>query len=106
MAERCQITTHVLDVERGVPGCGIAVTLLSPDGRKASGVTNADGRITEFIPDDIATVDGIYKLTFATGEYSDDIFFPEITVAFKVTGNKYHIPLLLSKYSYTTYKGS
>jgi len=99
------ITTHVLDTAKGKPAQGIAVTLsiLDSDWKQiAKGVTDADGRcrtLTEGTELKRAT----YRLTFKT-----DTFFPEVSIVFRVDdpAQHYHVPLLLSPFGYSTYRGS
>ena len=110
------ITTHVLDTARGMPAVGVTVILemrqaseWSPIGR---GTTDAAGRLmtlTETLP----LAPGIYRLTFDIGTYHRDLglskpFFPEVKIAFNVrdTSEHYHVPLLLSPYGYSTYRGA
>ena len=102
------ITTHVLDTSRGRPAAGIPVLLeravdsgWQPVGR---GTTDADGRASDLLSS--APEDGHYRLTFDTGAYSR--FYPEVTVTFVVEGGEdhYHVPLLLSPFGYSTYRGS
>lgn len=109
-----QITTHVLDTTRGVPAEGVAVELSVREGGDwrplASGVTDADGRITTLGPEAVAN--GEYRLRFEVGDYfarrSTETFFPEIDLTFIVAeeGRHYHVPLLLSPFAYSTYRGS
>jgi 5-hydroxyisourate hydrolase len=115
-----RISTHVLDTARGVPAQGVAVSLhrLHGDERLAVTyvVTNADGRTDAplLTADTIAT--GIYELTFHAGDYLARVgapvtsppFLGDIVIRFGVadeTGH-YHVPLLLSPYGYSTYRGS
>jgi len=99
-----RVTTHVLDTAAGAPGAGLTVTLLGrgPDGTwvtLGSGVTDADGRLAG-LPE---TENGLHRLQFETRS----AFFPEVTVTFAVSGERHlHVPLLLSPYGYTTYRGS
>ncbi|WP_109510408.1 hydroxyisourate hydrolase [Nocardioides speluncae] len=94
-----QVTTHVLNTASGRPAAGIYVTL-EGNGVAAEGVTDADGRISDLGPDSLAP--GVYRLVFETGG-----FFPEITIAFTVSDHShYHVPLLLSPFAYSTYRGS
>jgi 5-hydroxyisourate hydrolase len=103
------LSTHVLDTRRGEPAPGIVVRL-ERDGREvARGRTDADGRIADFGTGQLSA--GAYRLVFETGPYlgpDGDAFFPEVVVSFLADGRrpKYHIPLLLSPYSYSTYRGS
>jgi 5-hydroxyisourate hydrolase len=99
------ITTHVLDTSIGRPAAGVAVTLMRGDEWLASGVTDADGRWQAF---DRAPA-GDYHLVFSTGDYfAGASFHPRVTVEFRVGDalENHHVPLLLSPYGYTTYRGS
>ena len=95
------LSTHVLDTAAGRPAVGVPVTLLDATDRVlAEAVTDADGRIGS-LGGDLAT--GTYRLRFAT----DGPFHPEVVIAFRVTADEHHhVPLLLSPYGYTTYRGS
>ncbi|TGD86817.1 hydroxyisourate hydrolase [Mycolicibacterium sp. CH28] len=104
-----QLSTHVLDAAVGRPAAGIAVTLLGPDDATvATGVTDVDGRASfgSQLPE------GVYRLQFATAGYFDArgvaSFYPEVVIAFHVADSvgKYHVPLLLSPFAYSTYRGS
>lgn len=101
------LSTHVLDATTGRPARGVRVTLADDDGRElAARQTNADGRVPDLAADLAA---GVYRLTFATEEYFDvETFYPEVTVAFRVTdpAAHLHVPLLLSPFAYSTYRGS
>lgn len=106
------ISTHVLDTVRGEPAAGVPVRLeCEQDGAwspVAEGVTDADGRLRDFAPVR-AWRAGAYRLVFDVHEYlGDDAFFPEIAVAFRVRDphRHHHVPLLLSRFGYTTYRGS
>jgi 5-hydroxyisourate hydrolase len=108
------ITTHVLDAVAGIPAAGVALTLTrrGPAGEEsvASGVTDADGRNRELGPQRLEP--GTYRLVFATGAYfaarGTETFYPEVTVDFRVEEGRdhYHVPVLLSPFAYTTYRGS
>lgn len=111
---RSHVTTHVLDAVTGTPASGISVTL-SAKGEEgwlvvASGVTDADGRISSLGPE--ALNPGIYQVRFGTGEYfarsGQETFYPSVEIAFSVAdgGQHYHVPLLLSPFAYSTYRGS
>lgn len=106
-----RITTHVLDTARGLPAPGIRVTLdvQFPDGawkNLGRDLTDADGRARNLLPEEIALTEGVYRLTF--DNLPDEGLYPQVTIAFRVrdTARHYHIPLLLSPYGYTTYRGS
>ncbi len=110
------ITTHVLDLARGRPVAGVPVVLEVRTGtavwrQLAAAVTDKDGRVRDWVPADAELTSGIYRLTFNTAEYlrsrGAEVFFPEVTVVFEMRGGEhYHIPLLLSPYGYSTYRGS
>jgi 5-hydroxyisourate hydrolase len=106
------ITTHVLDAVRGRPAVGIAVRLDKRDGGRWTAVgesaTDEDGRCHDLTPKAEA---GIYRLTFDTGAFlaasGRTSIYPEISIVFLCDGEAhYHLPLLLSDNSYTTYRGS
>jgi len=101
-----QVTTHVLDTAAGRPAVGVPVTLESADGVIAAATTDADGRVGELGPDRLAA--GTYRLRFDTAAYaSAAAFFPEVVVTFVVDGDAHHhVPLLLSPFGYSTYRGS
>jgi 5-hydroxyisourate hydrolase len=99
------LTTHVLDTARGRPAAGIAIELTLPDGTTRSAVTNEDGRAA--LLDDTAA--GEYELAFAVGDYfGERAFLDRVPVRFKIVDGAahYHVPLLVSPWSYTTYRGS
>lgn len=103
------ISTHVLDTSRGLPAEGIPVRLLTPDEPLGSGTTDADGRITEFTNQKLGP--GTYQLRFDVAAYAtasnQEFFFPEVTVTFTITDERhYHVPLLLSPFAFSTYRGS
>jgi len=109
------ITTHVLDIARGGPAVGVAVILemrhaseWSPIGR---GTTDAHGRVATLTDRPLAP--GTYRLTFDTGSYHRDHgiatpFFPEAKITFSVRDgdDHYHVPLVLSPFGYSTYRGT
>lgn len=98
------ITTHVLDTARGRPAAAMRVVLLRDDRILFEGVTDNDGRARLV---DRAEA-GTYRLTFDTGAYNPGGFFPEVTIAFTIDDEQqhYHVPLLLSPFGYSTYRGS
>jgi 5-hydroxyisourate hydrolase len=104
------ITTHVLDTAEGRPAEGIAVTLAIRTGESwrtiARGVTDADGRVRT-LTDGITLQEATYRLTFDTAAYGN-AFFPEVSIVFCVENpaQHYHVPLLLSPFGYSTYRGS
>lgn len=111
------ISTHVLDTSRGRPAAGVQVLLEStdPSGSRhevTRATTDADGRVRELMPVAAEPGTGSYCLTFETGAYfatlGVETFYPRVTVEFAVpdTTQHYHVPLLLSPYGYSTYRGS
>lgn len=111
-----QITTHILDTARGRPAAGVAVSLSLQVADAwqllATGTTNSDGRVVDLLPTERVLTAGVYKMHFDTGAYSSasaqPMFYPWAEVVFVVDGDgsHYHIPLLLSPYGYSTYRGS
>ena len=109
-----KITTHILDTSKGCPAVGIKVVLYVLSREKeielGRGVTNADGRIVDW--GDAGIVDegkGVYKIRFETKEYFGTIptFYPFVEICFELTTDgHYHIPLLISPFGYSTYRGS
>lgn len=100
------VSTHVLDATRGHPAEGVPVRLTTADGRVlAEAVTDADGRVAGLAGE---LPLGVYRLVFAVEEYLTDTFFPEVSIAFKIRDRaaSHHVPLLLSPYAYSTYRGS
>ncbi len=111
------ITTHVLDLASGRPAAGVPVNLLrKEDGGTwreiGRGVTDADGRARTLLPEGSRVEPGAYRLTFDTLSHfktnRSSTFFPEISVTFNVedSSRPHHIPLLLSPFGYSTYRGS
>lgn len=100
------ITTHVLDTALGRPAAGVPITLHRGDTLLAEGHTDADGRMRVLAPEEVTA--GTYRLTFHTHAYNPDGFFPAVTIEFRVadTAQHYHVPLLLSPFGYSTYRGS
>lgn len=111
-----QITTHVLDTTRGKPAQNLPISLLmqTNDGWQnlAAGVTNADGRIAGLLADNLVLDAGIYRMHFETKAYFDENneqgFYPYVDIVFELDGSNshYHIPLLLTAFGYSTYRGS
>ncbi len=110
------LSTHVLDTARGRPASGVAIAL---ERRTAAGwqpagdgTTNEDGRVKSLLPEGEALTAGQYRVTFAVAEYfarlGQPSFFPSVTIDFTVTApdEHHHVPLLLSPFGYSTYRGS
>ena len=123
--ERPPITTHVLDVSIGKPGANIGVELdiwkdlsegeISGEWiNLGSSITNSDGRSGPLIPPSNNVMTGRYRLTFNTGTYFQKLgivsFYPYVSVVFEIKPSQisehFHVPVLLSPFSYTTYRGS
>ena len=108
------VTTHVLDTTTGLPAAGVPVRLWGTSSQgmavDVDAVTDDDGRVRDLGPDRLEP--GTYSLRFATWEWflgqGRDSFYPEVVVTFAVTDpdRHLHVPLLLSAYSYSTYRGS
>lgn len=113
------LSTHVLDTMHGTPAAGMSVSLAGQDGLIAQGQTNEDGRAPGLAPEHLAP--GHYRLTFAVAAYfrakgvtlPDPPFLDEVAIDFGIApakdngqGGHYHVPLLVSPFSYSTYRGS
>ena len=113
-----RLTTHVLDTARGRPGAGIPVRLYALAAERtlvADRVTNADGRTDEPLLDDGTFRAGAYELEFAVGDYfaasgaaaDEPPFLDDVVIRVQLRdGQRYHVPLLVSPWSYSTYRGS
>jgi 5-hydroxyisourate hydrolase len=103
------VSTHVLDAALGRPAAGMAVQLFDGHDLVASGVTDADGRCRLTAE---ATAAGAHRLVFGTGAWFDgqgrECFWPEVSLTFAVhePTEHHHVPLLLSPFAYSTYRGS
>ena len=110
------LSVHVLNLQDGLPSPDVSVTLEKQNGESWNtlnqGVTNEQGRVTALYPEGKALEKGTYRVTFKTGEWfkkhETASFFPEVPVIFDVDGTvpHYHIPLLLSPYGFSTYRGN
>lgn len=110
-----QLTTHVLDTALGKPAVGLSIRLKHCVNGTwytlAQGVTNKDGRVANFLPPEKYVLPGNYKMLFETNHYfrQQNIqgFYPKVEIDFTVTDDShYHVPLLLSPFGYSTYRGS
>jgi len=109
------ISTHVLNATTGRPAAGLELVLSRQDGggwhELARRRTGADGRVADLAPGPGA---GVYRIVFATEAYlkaqspAAETFYPEVAVTFRITdpAGHHHVPLLLSPYAYSTYRGS
>jgi len=110
------ITTHVLDTSAGTPAAGVAVVLETRRGDAwesvGRGSTDDDGRLGDLLPDGRASGPAVYRMRFDTAAYfaarGVKGFYPEVAIEFEVTdaGEHHHVPLLLSPFGYSTYRGS
>jgi 5-hydroxyisourate hydrolase len=104
------LSTHVLDVERGCPAAGVSVALFQGDDAIARGETNAEGRIGDLAGGSLAS--GVYRLVFDIAPYFAQQgraapFLQQVAIDFRVDADDrhYHVPLLLSPYACTSYRG-
>lgn len=104
------LSSHVLDTTKGKPAANMALTLTMPDGKQFEGITDDDGRCKSW--QDAEFVAGNYAIRFHTGAYLEakhqEAFYPFVDVHFviKEGGGHYHIPLLISPFGYSSYRGS
>lgn len=113
----CQLSTHMLDLTRGVPASGVAVSLLAeqPDGGwqlLAERRTDANGRVADLLPlGEPRGNEGVYRLRFETDPYfealGEESIYPFVEVTFRIEGDgHYHIPITMSANGYSTYRGN
>jgi len=110
------ISTHILDTARGTPAANVSISLHKQKNdqwkRIGKGRTNTDGRVSDLYEQQSNLSAGVYKMHFKTGDYFSDIgdavFYPYAEVVFVIgkDTSHYHIPLLLSPFGYSTYRGS
>ncbi|REL32328.1 hydroxyisourate hydrolase [Thalassotalea euphylliae] len=115
---RSPITTHILDTSTGQPASGVPVTLFQLNDTTnewhelCAADTDADGRLIDWLPAALAIAHGTYKLVFDIDAYQSQAsdapaFYPYAEICFRVLDdNHHHIPLLLSPFGYSTYRGS
>jgi 5-hydroxyisourate hydrolase len=111
-----QITTHILDTSHGKPAVDVPIILYQQNAngwlQLGVGKTNQDGRIADLLADDMVLASGVYRLHFDTKAYfnanNESSFYPYVDIVFEITaaGEHYHVPLLLTAYGYSTYRGS
>ena len=115
-AKTYQLSSHILDVSKGMPAAGVPIKLEQYNSAKKTWnlidekITDTNGRIPDFLSYDKGNL-GIYKLTFATSEYFEkdkiESFYPFIEVVFEIKdSNHYHVPITLSAFGYSTYRGN
>lgn len=110
------VSTHVLDTSHGRPAEGLRILFetANADGwdRVGAATTDEDGRAPDLIPDDTVIDAGVYRMTFETGDWFAQrgvpAFYPRVRVEFEITDatQHHHVPLLLSPFGYSTYRGS
>ena len=111
-----QLSSHILDVSKGVPVSGVSIKLEKYNEQNKTWhlvdeiITDENGRITDFLNSDKSNI-GIYKLTYFTSEYfkknNIESFYPFIEVVFQIKDqNHYHVPITLSAFGYATYRGN
>ena len=111
-----QLSSHILDVSKGMPATGVTIKLEKYNEQTKNWsfvdekITDNNGRITDFLPSEKTNL-GIYKLTYFTSEYfkknNTESFYPFIEVVFQIKdANHYHVPITLSAFGYSTYRGN
>jgi hydroxyisourate hydrolase len=106
------ISTHVLDTSLGKPAAGIRVTLRRDSSLIGSGTTDDDGRVRDLLEKGSTLTEGDYTLSFSVGDYfassNRETFYGDIQISFRIGAGTehYHVPLLLSPFGYSTYRGS
>lgn len=111
-----QLSTHILDISAGVPVDNVAIKLEKRNSETANWefvsqkLTGGNGRVNDFLPSE-KNNRGIYRFTFYVNEYykkqAKETFYPYIEVVFEIKDNKhYHVPITLSAFGYSTYRGS
>ena len=104
------LSSHVLDTTSGKPAAGIAITLNTPQGEAFTGITDPDGRCRHW--GEVQFAAGIYSLRFHCQGYllanHNASFYPYVDIAFEMTdnGGHYHVPLLISPFGFSSYRGS
>jgi 5-hydroxyisourate hydrolase len=102
------ISTHILDTAAGRPASGVPVHLYRAGEKLNSAVTNQDGRVPDLLPANVPLLAGTYRILFEVGTRWPEGFYPEVSVTFSVKDplSHYHVPLLISPYGFTSYRGS
>ena len=105
------LTTHVLDTAKGIPAVGMTIEVWSVDAKKLlkTVTTNSDGRVDAPLLSGADMKAGTYELVFLVGDYfKERRFLDQVPIRFMISdvNAKYHVPLLVSPWSYSTYRGS
>ena len=111
-----QLSSHILDVSKGMPAPGVTIKLEKYNEKTKvwsqvdEKVTDKSGRVPNFLPNDKSNL-GIYKLTYMTSDYfkkmNEESFYPWVEVVFQLKDSEhYHVPITLSAYGYSTYRGN
>ena len=111
-----QLSSHILDISKGAPAAGVPIRLekMDPAGKSWLVVdqktTDKNGRVGDFLPEGKSTT-GIYKLVFLTSDYFKkqqvESFYPYVEIVFEIKDNShYHVPIALSAFGYSTYRGN
>jgi 5-hydroxyisourate hydrolase len=104
------LSSHVLDTTSGKPASNIGLLLTLPNGKEITGITNHDGRFSDWA--DVEFTPGVYSLRFQCKEYLVNThgasFYPHVDIAFEMVadGGHYHVPLLISPFGFSSYRGS
>lgn len=111
-----QLSSHILDITSGKPATDVKITLSKKDSKDNwmivdEKITDSNGRIKEFLKQDGSDNTGIYKLTFHTSPYFQSLgqksFYPFVEVVFELADSEhYHVPITLSPFGYSTYRGN
>jgi 5-hydroxyisourate hydrolase len=103
-----RLSTHVLDTSSGKPVNGVRVRFYHADRELCTSVTDADGRCQNLLAEGRTMSPGVYRLVFDVTALFPDGLYPEVVISFRVSAEAehYHIPLLISPFGYTTYRGS
>lgn len=111
MSDRAPITTHILDLATGRPAAGVSLRLFGPAGQITTGKTDDDGRVNQW--DEAFSISpGKYRIEFDVEPYfeakNSTSFYEDVHIAFRINepSEHYHVPLLLSAFGYSTYRGS
>lgn len=103
-----RLSTHVLDTSTGKPAAGVRVRVFDSAGEMASALTDKDGRCSSLLPEGNTLTPGNYRLVFDVAGYFESGFYSEVVISIVVrdAAAHHHVPLLISPFGYTTYRGS